>query len=91
MVVRPITNYYVALDPDHPKHPDAGTTACSANCRHSRDVPRAANAGLARKAGGWRRHDAFPSVRHAVPMLSIRTETDTTIDRCDGLRRRIAP
>ena len=23
--------------------------------------------------------DAFPSVRHAVPMLSIRTETDTTV------------
>jgi hypothetical protein len=46
-----------------------------------------------RRRSGWavRVLDGFATVRHAVPMLSIRTETDTEASGAEGLRRPRAP
>ena len=73
--------YYVALNPDPAKSiTDAEYDRLFRRAAGAGGaVPRVADAGFADVARGGKALDAFPTVRHAVPMLSIRTETDTTV------------
>jgi DNA ligase (NAD+) len=41
------------------------------------------------RVGGKKPLDAFTSVRHAMPMLSIRTETDTTATGAEHFDERV--
>jgi DNA ligase (NAD+) len=59
------------------RFPTPSTTACSASCRRSRRRIRRCAAPIRRRSASAAAARGFAPVRHAVPMLSIRTETDT--------------
>jgi DNA ligase (NAD+) len=79
--------YYVL---DAPECPTPSTTACSRNCRRWR--PRTPNcitpdSPTQRVLGAVL--EGLASVRHAVPMLSIRTETDTEASGAQAFDARV--
>ena len=68
------------------------TTSCSANCRRlETEHPELLTADSPTQRVGGKPLAGFAPVRHAVPMLSIRTETDTEAGRRAGLRCPRAP
>ncbi|MCC7067964.1 MAG: NAD-dependent DNA ligase LigA [Burkholderiales bacterium] len=73
--------YYVALDPDPVKSiTDAEYDRLFRELQAlEARFPELATADSPTLRVGGQALDAFPTVRHAVPMLSIRTETDTTV------------
>ena len=78
--------YYVL---DAPQIPDAVRPAVPGTAGDRGRASRTAHARFADAARRRRRADGLLPVRHALPMLSIRTETDTTAEGARAFDARV--